>query len=154
MSKVDGFNAYQNSFFSAAMKDMPGFKGGPENRVDRRNETKADNSKVEDKNDKMAVSAKKTAETTGNVELSDKAKALLDELKQNLHDSDIEHIYSPEETLARARSRIGEDRYNLVLNNCEHFAIWCKTGLSKSYQVDDVLGMFADKRIPLLAMNT
>lgn len=44
-------------------------------------------------------------------------------------------IYSPEETVKRAESRLGEDKYNLVMNNCEHFAIWCKTGISESYQV-------------------
>ncbi|MEG0353469.1 MAG: lecithin retinol acyltransferase family protein [Cellulosilyticaceae bacterium] len=45
------------------------------------------------------------------------------------------YLYSPTETIERAYSRIGETKYNLALNNCEHFAIWCKTGLSKSYQV-------------------
>lgn len=44
-------------------------------------------------------------------------------------------LYSPSETMARAYSRLGETKYNLALNNCEHFAIWCKTGLAKSYQV-------------------
>ena len=88
MSKVDGFNAYQNSFFNAAMKDMPGFKGGSDNRVDRKND-KVDPSKAEKSDDKMAVSAKKTSETTGSVELSDKAKALLDELKQKYGNVDF-----------------------------------------------------------------
>lgn len=35
-------------------------------------------------------------------------------------------LYTPKETLARARSRIGESNYNLFSNNCEHFALWCK----------------------------
>ncbi|MBP3339307.1 MAG: lecithin retinol acyltransferase family protein [Lachnospiraceae bacterium] len=48
-------------------------------------------------------------------------------------------IYSPEETVKRALSRIGEDKYSLLLNNCEHFAIWCKTGDSKSFQVDNTV---------------
>lgn len=26
-------------------------------------------------------------------------------------------------------------RYNLITNNCEHFAVWCKTGKMKSFQV-------------------
>ena len=52
-------------------------------------------------------------------------------------------IYSPAETVARARSRLGQRGYNLLLNNCEHFAIWCKTGLEKSEQVDSFLdGVF------------
>ena len=48
-------------------------------------------------------------------------------------------LYSPEETVERAKSRLGETKYNLALNNCEHFAIWCKTGVSESYQVKAVL---------------
>lgn len=48
-------------------------------------------------------------------------------------------IYSPEETVKRARSRIGERKFLLPANNCEHFAIWCKTGVKQSYQVDIVL---------------
>ena len=45
-------------------------------------------------------------------------------------------IYSPEETISRAKQYIGEQGYNLLVNNCEHFAIWCKTGLKYSYQID------------------
>ncbi len=45
------------------------------------------------------------------------------------------HLYSPEETVRRARSRLGEHSYDLMRNNCEHYAIWCKTGLSESAQV-------------------
>ena len=36
-------------------------------------------------------------------------------------------------------SRIGEQRYNLLYNNCEHFATWCKTGRHRSEQVDSFL---------------
>ena len=43
--------------------------------------------------------------------------------------------FSPEETLQRAQSRIGEHKYNLITNNCEHFVVWCKTGISDSRQV-------------------
>jgi hypothetical protein len=35
--------------------------------------------------------------------------------------------------------RLGEQRYNLIFNNCEHFAIWCKTGRHRSAQVDSWL---------------
>lgn len=48
-------------------------------------------------------------------------------------------LYSPEETVRRARSKLGESEYNLIFNNCEHFAIWCKTGVSKSEQVDEII---------------
>ena len=42
-------------------------------------------------------------------------------------------------TLRRAMSRIGEQRYNLLFNNCEHFASWCKTGRHQSGQVESFL---------------
>ena len=38
----------------------------------------------------------------------------------------------------RARSRLGEDRYNLLWRNCEHFATWCWTGEERSRQVRTV----------------
>ena len=42
-------------------------------------------------------------------------------------------------TLQRAQSRLGEQSYNLLFNNCEHFAHWCKTGRHRSAQVEDWL---------------
>lgn len=36
----------------------------------------------------------------------------------------------------RAYSRLGEDRYRLMSNNCEHFCMWCLYGESRSDQVD------------------
>ena len=60
-------------------------------------------------------------------------------------DPDIVRIYTPEETVARAKSVIGANEhsfqrdYDLLFNNCEHFAVWCKTGLRRSYQVEDIL---------------
>lgn len=44
------------------------------------------------------------------------------------------------EVVARARSRIGEDRYRLLSNNCEHFAEWCIGGHSRSHQVEALTG--------------
>ena len=44
---------------------------------------------------------------------------------------------SNDNTIARARSRLGEASYHLVFNNCEHFAVWCKTGHHRSEQVRD-----------------
>ncbi len=42
-------------------------------------------------------------------------------------------------TLRRAMGRIGEQNYNLLFNNCEHFATWCKTGRHRSAQVNSVI---------------
>ena len=39
--------------------------------------------------------------------------------------------------IARAESRLGEQRYNLFFNNCEHFANWCKTGKNISPQLNE-----------------
>jgi hypothetical protein len=36
----------------------------------------------------------------------------------------------------RARSRLGEDRYRITTNNCEHFCEWCLRGESRSEQVE------------------
>ncbi len=41
--------------------------------------------------------------------------------------------------VARARSRLAETDYDLFQNNCEHFAVWCKTGHPQSTQVHDFL---------------
>lgn len=51
------------------------------------------------------------------------------------------YLYSPEETVRRAKKRLGETHYNLITNNCEHFAIWCKTGLDLSSQVNRIGGL-------------
>lgn len=37
--------------------------------------------------------------------------------------------------IRRALSRLGESSYKVLFNNCEHFATWCKTGVSTSEQV-------------------
>ena len=42
-------------------------------------------------------------------------------------------------TIRRAMSRLGEQNYNLLFNNCEHFANWCKTGYHKSPQIEKLL---------------
>ena len=45
--------------------------------------------------------------------------------------------YSIEEVVSRAMQRLGERSYNLLLNNCEHFARWCKTGNLISEQISE-----------------
>ena len=40
------------------------------------------------------------------------------------------------EIVRRARSRLGENRYRLLSNNCEHFSEWAQFGQSRSTQVD------------------
>lgn len=45
----------------------------------------------------------------------------------------------PGEVVARARSMLGQPGYDLVFNNCEHFATWCVTGEHSSAQVEAVV---------------
>ena len=44
-----------------------------------------------------------------------------------------------EAIVRRARSRLGERRYAIFSNNCEHFSSWCQVGDSRSKQVDRLL---------------
>lgn len=43
--------------------------------------------------------------------------------------------YVPDIVIQRAESRLGEQQYSLLTNNCEHFANWCKTGRNDSEQL-------------------
>jgi hypothetical protein len=45
-------------------------------------------------------------------------------------------FHSPLESARRARSRIGENDYRLLTNNCEHFCNWCISGVSRSAQAE------------------
>lgn len=47
--------------------------------------------------------------------------------------------FDPETVVLIAQKSEGDGGYNLVYNNCEHFAMRCKTGVSSSYQVDKVM---------------
>ena len=41
----------------------------------------------------------------------------------------------PQVVIDRAESKLSSKEYNLVTNNCEHFATWCCTGRTASQQV-------------------
>jgi hypothetical protein len=43
--------------------------------------------------------------------------------------------YSPDVIVKRAEKRLGESKYNVLLNNCEHFAYDCTSGEPDSWQV-------------------
>jgi Lecithin retinol acyltransferase len=47
--------------------------------------------------------------------------------------------FAREEVLRRARRRLGERRYRVLSNNCEHFCEWCLHGESRSSQVESLL---------------
>lgn len=62
-----------------------------------------------------------------------------DKFKDGAEVSVVEHHsdrrYRGIEVARRAYSRLGENNYNLIFNNCEHFANWCVTDEEKSDQV-------------------
>ncbi|WP_115018956.1 lecithin retinol acyltransferase family protein [Synechococcus sp. UW140] len=68
-------------------------------------------------------------------------RSALDDFSQGQPVSVVPHTQcSPQGvTLRRAMGRIGEQNYNLLFNNCEHFATWCKTGRHHSAQVNSVI---------------
>ena len=68
-------------------------------------------------------------------------RSSLEEFTQGVEPCIINHAQEsrPGVTLRRAMSRIGEQDYNLLFNNCEHFATWCKTGRHRSSQIDSAI---------------
>ena len=53
--------------------------------------------------------------------------------------SHVPSNFECQEVIQRARSRIGEDCYRVLTNNCEHFCEWCLHGEHRSYQVEALL---------------
>ncbi len=43
-----------------------------------------------------------------------------------------------QDIVRRARSRLGECRYDLFTNNCEHFCNWCQLGEPRSHQIESL----------------
>jgi hypothetical protein len=61
--------------------------------------------------------------------------------------------FEREEIIRRALSRVGENQYRLLTNNCEHFCNWCLYGESRSDQVRSFAAHpFAVLRLLLLAL--
>jgi hypothetical protein len=54
----------------------------------------------------------------------------------------VQHDVLPfdvDEIIRRARSRLGENRYRLLTNTCEHFVEWCLYDVARSFQVERAL---------------
>lgn len=49
--------------------------------------------------------------------------------------------FDGDEVMRRARSRMGEARYRVLSNNCEHFCEWCLHDEQRSYQVERLLSL-------------
>ena len=56
------------------------------------------------------------------------------EVKVYSHD-DRQDLFPVEEIVNWARACLGDDGYNLIFNNCEHFANYCTLGRHHSHQV-------------------
>ena len=54
-------------------------------------------------------------------------------------DEELKAKRSGEEICKYAEEHLGEGNYNLIYNNCEHFANRCVFGKSSSNQVDDAM---------------
>ena len=50
--------------------------------------------------------------------------------------------FDADTVVLNALSKLGERKYNLITNNCEHLALWCKTGISSSEQVNNLADNF------------
>lgn len=72
--------------------------------------------------------------------------AVIKKEKCNAFDKEWDKVYVEKhcslpisEIVERANSRVGEKGYNLLSNNCEHFARWCCDGEWKSKQADALI---------------
>jgi hypothetical protein len=54
---------------------------------------------------------------------------------------DSRNALTSQEVIRRARSRLGENSYRLLSNNCEHFCEWCSHGEHRSRQVERALAL-------------
>jgi Lecithin retinol acyltransferase len=54
------------------------------------------------------------------------------------------------EAVLRARSRLGENRYDIIRNNCEHFCEWCLNGVGRSRQLESLPARLGAAAIALL----
>ncbi|MBZ4414682.1 lecithin retinol acyltransferase family protein [Myxococcus sp. XM-1-1-1] len=88
----------------------------------------------------ILVGANEVIHYTGELASKENAVVRLDPLDRFLSGGTPELVQygrclSDDEVVCRARSRMGENLYDLFENNCEHFARWCKTGERQSEQV-------------------
>ena len=68
-----------------------------------------------------------------------------DEIMEYERNRKAYHLYTPEETVMRARSRLGEQ--NIEGGTSEHFALWCKTGIAESHQQRDIKCILDDMKV-------
>lgn len=57
------------------------------------------------------------------------------------NEEELKDLYPADHIIAYAKACLGDKGYNLVFNNCEHFANTCTLGRFRSKQVERVFGM-------------
>ena len=57
-----------------------------------------------------------------------------------MHDNCLD----PDDVVSKAQEKVGEGKYYLFSNHCEHFAMWCKTGTSSSDQINKAKEMLTN----------
>ena len=63
-----------------------------------------------------------------------------------VHTENSPRLYKRKKVVERAKRRLHQDGYHLLVNNCEHFVYWCRMGKKRSRQVQCV-GKVAAKQI-------
>ncbi|MCU8044369.1 MULTISPECIES: lecithin retinol acyltransferase family protein [unclassified Shewanella] len=67
------------------------------------------------------------------------------------------HIFDVDVRVERAFSRLNENRYNLLFNNCEHFVSWCCYGEASSEQVKiaslNAISLASTPTLPLVGLK-
>lgn len=61
--------------------------------------------------------------------------------------------FADDEVVRRAYSRLGQDGYNVLFRNCQHFARWCKTDQHESDQVERVVTVATGASVARLASS-
>ena len=56
-----------------------------------------------------------------------------------VEESDEYNAFDSDKVIALTKARLGEGGYNILTNNCEHFANECKYGIKRSRQVEIVI---------------
>ena len=64
--------------------------------------------------------------------------------------TDSKPRFDREDVVLRARARLGENRYHILRNNCEHFCEWCLSGVSRSRQLESLLARLGAVAIAIM----
>ena len=75
-------------------------------------------------------------------------------LEDGLHLIKHKNCLSADTVVLNAKRKLGENNYHLSKNNCEHFAMWCKTRILSSEQVEITSKKIFKNTLSLVATAT